>query len=150
MWELNLGPMHELPMLLTAEPYLQPSRSDFKISFFYIYYYIISYCKSLWARGFFPIKFIENFIHVSSIFLFPPPLSSPPHSSQLRLPQEPFPVTVIVKNQILTAGGFEYGVSFRIEWVGKVWAFLCYSDSHTLNWGLAIVLALVGVVWNVL
>lgn len=51
-------------------------RSGFKMRFFFcIYYYIISYCKSLWARGFFPIKFIENFIHVSSIFLFPPPLS---------------------------------------------------------------------------
>lgn len=59
-------------------------------------------------------------------------------------------LTAIVKNQILTAGGCEQGLSCRIEWAGKVWPYLCYPDSHTLNWGLAIELALAGVVWNAL
>lgn len=34
MWELNSGPMRELPMLLTAEPYLQPQGVVLKLVFF--------------------------------------------------------------------------------------------------------------------
>lgn len=59
-------------------------------------------------------------------------------------------LTALLKNLMLTAGGFEYGLSFRIEWAGKAWPFLCYPDSHTLNWGLAIELASAGMVWNAL
>lgn len=58
-----------------------------------LYYFLL--LESLSQRVF-PIKFIENFIHVSSIFLFPPPLLSPPHSSQLQLPLKPVSHTNVI------------------------------------------------------